>query len=40
MASYTLPMMNYYSSIVRTFVNGELGFSRGKGGVWVNIILL
>src|SRR6266516_6554618 len=35
MASYTLSLMNYYSSIVRTFLNGRVGFSRGKGGVWV-----
>ena len=40
MASYTLSMMNYYSSIVRIFLNGRVGFSRGKGGVWVNAILL
>src|SRR5205809_7123846 len=39
MASYTLPTLNYYSSIVRTFLNGRVEFSRGKGGVWGNTIL-
>ena len=32
MASYTLPMMNYYSSIVRTDLDGELSFPEEREG--------